>query len=303
MSELAFAGAVELGLIFGFVALGIFISFRVLDFPDLTVDGSFPLGAACTAAALVSGWHPVAATALSIGAGLIAGLCTGMLALRFKILGLLAGILTMTALYSINLRIMGGPNTALLNLPTVFSLATLFQDLGPWSTVSLLSILMFLTLVLLWAFLSTDAGLGMRATGANARMARAQGVDTTRMTYVGLMMSNGLIALGGSLFAQANGFADVTSGIGTIVIGLASVILGETLHRSRLIAVAVVATVAGSILYRLAVQFALSSDSIGLRPSDLSLITATLVAVTMVLSRVKGTRASLRGLLGIRGAT
>lgn len=287
MTEVAFAGAIELGLVFGFVALGIFISFRILNFPDLTADGSLPLGAAVAATAISSGWNPIMATATATVAGAIAGLTTGVLSLRFKILGLLAGILTMTALFSINLRIMGKPNIALLGEATVFSWLQAGPIPYPWSTVTLLAALTAVICLLLWWFLCTDFGLAMRATGVNARMASANGVNTHLTTYVGLAMSNALIALSGALFAQSNAFADVTIGIGTIVVGLASVILGETLHRSRSLLLAVLATVIGSLLYRLAVQFALSSGAIGLRPSDLSLITAALVAVAMVLPQLR----------------
>jgi len=287
MTEVAFAGAIELGLVFGFVALGIFISFRVLNFPDLTADGSFPLGAAVAATGIASGYNPSVATVVAVVAGAVAGLTTGVLSLRFKILGLLAGILTMTALFSINLRVMGKPNIALLGQATVFTWMQSSPIPYPWGTVALLAALTAIACLALWWFLCTDFGLAMRATGVNARMARANGVNTDLTTYVGLAMSNALIALSGALFAQANAFADVTIGIGTIVVGLASVILGETLHHNRTLLLAVFATIIGSLLYRLAVQLALSSDAIGLRPSDLSLITAVLVAVAMVLPQVR----------------
>jgi len=287
VSEIAFAGAVEVGLIFSFVALGVFLSFRVLDFPDLTTDGSFPLGAAVCATLITSGCNPWIATAVAMAGGMAAGLLTGLMTLRFRILGLLAGILTMTALYSINLRVMGRPNIALLNEPVIFSVGEHMGMPYPWTNTAVLAMLVCVAVAGLAWFLATDVGLAMRATGVNARMARAQGVNTAAMTYLGLALSNGLIAVGGALFAQANGFADVTSGIGTIVVGLASVILGEKFIRSRRMAALLFGTVLGSVAYRVAVQAALSGDGAGLRPSDLSLITAVMVAVAMVVPHVR----------------
>lgn len=286
MNSIAVAGAVEVGLIFGFVALGVFLSFRILDFPDLTADGSFPLGSAVVATAIVGGVDPWVATAMATAAGAAAGVLTATLALRFRILGLLAGILTMTALYSINLRIMGKPNIALLNQGTVFDLGVAWGVPYPWANVATNLLLVAMGVAVLGYFLSTEVGLGLRATGANPRMARAQGVCTGCMTSLGLAISNAMVALGGALFAQANGFADVTSGIGTIVIGLASLILGEAFTQRRWVPLLLVASVAGSVVYRLAVQVALGLDGLGLQASDLSLITSILVAGALVLPRL-----------------
>lgn len=287
MSLLSFVGSLELGLVYGFVALGVYLSFRVLDFPDLTTDGSFPLGAAVSAAAITSGINPWLSIAMSASAGICAGLATAALTLRFKILGLLSGILTMTALYSINIRVMGRPNLALLNERTVFDTG-LALGLNPlWSNVIVLLILIVFVVGALGWFLATETGLGMRATGVNPRMARANGVHTSAQIYTGLAISHALIACGGALFAQLNGFADVTGGIGTIVVGLASVILGETFLRTRSARSLLAAAVLGSIVYRIAVQLALSADAVGLKPSDLSLLTALLVAVAMVLPQLK----------------
>jgi putative ABC transport system permease protein len=294
MNLVAFLGAIEIGLVFGLVALGVFLSFRVLSFPDLTVDGSFPLGAAVTAALIVGGVNPYLATALAVFAGAFAGLVTAGLNLRFGILHLLASILTMIALYSINLRIMGRPNVALLGEPT---LLTPFQGLG-LANLYLRPLMAGLTLALVAGlvarFLASDYGLAMRATGSNPRMARAQGVDTTRATYVGMALSNGLVALAGALFAQMNGFADVTIGTGTIVVGLASVIVGEAIFGARSIAVWIAACIAGSVIYRLAVALALNAGFLGLTASDLNLVTALLVAVALILP---GARNPLRALL------
>jgi putative ABC transport system permease protein len=294
MNIVAFLGAIEIGLVFGLVALGVFLSFRVLSFPDLTVDGSFPLGAAVTATLIVNGIDPYVATAVAIIAGALAGLLTAFLNLRFGILHLLASILTMIALYSINLRIMGRPNVAILNEPTVLSP---FQALGLANMhvkPLFAGVVIVAAGVLLARFLLSDYGLAMRATGANPRMARAQGVNTTRTTYVGMAISNALVAFAGALFAQINGFADVTMGTGTIVVGLAAVIVGEAIFGSRSVIVWIVGCIAGSIIYRIAVALALNAGFLGLNASDLNLVTAVLVAVALILP---GARNPLRSLL------
>jgi len=287
LSQIAFWGAVELGLVYAFIAVGVFLAFRVLDFPDLTVDGSFPLGAAVTAVLIIAGVNPWLAAAVAMAAGAAAGLVTALLNVRFRILNLLASILTMIGLFSINLRIMGRPNVALINAETMLSP---FYGLGLrdfYVRPLFVGILVVVAVVLVWRFLESDAGLAMRATGANARMARAQGVETSRQIYLGMALSNALVAMGGALFAQTNGFADVTSGVGTIVVGLAAVIIGETLLGARGILIALVGCVFGSILYRIAIQLALSSDVLGLRASDLNLVTAALVTVALVLPRLR----------------
>src|SRR5262245_20754386 len=283
MNLVAFVGAIEIGLVFGLVALGVFLSFRVLNFPDLTVDGSFPLGAAVTATLIVNGFDPYLATAVAIIAGALAGLLTAFLNLRFGILHLLASILTMIALYSINLRIMGRPNVAILNEPTVLSP---FQGLGlinMYVKPLFAGVVILVTGALLVRFLLSDYGLASRAHGANPRMARAQGVNTIRTTHVGMAISNALVALAGALFAQINGFADVTMGTGTIVVGLAAVIVGEAIFGSRSVIVWIVGCIAGSIIYRIAVALALHAGFLGLNASDLNLVTAVLVAVALIL--------------------
>jgi putative tryptophan/tyrosine transport system permease protein len=295
VNQVALFGALELGLVYGLVALGVFLSFRVLNFPDLTVDGSFPLGAAVAASAIVAGIDPYLATLLAILAGALAGLVTALLNVRFKILHLLASILTMIALFSINLRIMGRPNIALLGEPTVL---TPFEGLGVRGmllTPALVGVALVIVMALLTRFLASDYGLAMRATGANPRMARAQGIATGRAICVGMALSNALVALAGALFAQTNGFADITIGTGTIVVGLAAVIIGETLLPARRIGVVVVAAVLGSILYRLAIALALNAHVLGLQASDLNLVTAALVGLALILP---GARNPLRALLG-----
>ena len=287
MSVIAFWGAVELGLVYAFVAIGVYLAFRVLDFPDLTVDGSFPLGAAVTAVLIIAGVNPWLAAFVAMLAGAAAGLVTAMLNVRFRILNLLASILTMIALFSVNLRVMGKPNVALINAETMLS-PFFGHGLRDFYVRPLfVGVLVAVAVVLVWRFLESDAGLSMRATGANARMARAQGVDTNRQIYAGIALSNALVALGGGLFAQTNGFADVTSGVGTIVVGLAAVIIGETLFGARGILMALIGCVLGSILYRIAIQLALSSDVLGLQASDLNFVTALLVTVALVLPRLR----------------
>ncbi len=293
MNIVAFFGAIEIGLMFGLVALGVFLSFRVLNFPDLTVDGSFPLGAAVAATLIVNGVDPFIATACAPVAGAAAGLVTAWLNLRFGILHLLASILTMIGLYSINLRIMGKPNVALINDPTIL---TPFEGLGLanlYLRPVAAGVVATLAVLLVARFLASDYGLAMRATGANPRMARAQGIDTTRSTYVGMALSNALVALAGALFAQFNGFADVTIGTGTIVVGLAAVIVGEAIVGTRTVWLWIVGCIAGSVLYRIAVALALNADFLGLSASDLNLVTAVLVALALILP---GARNPLRTL-------
>ncbi|HWA41665.1 MAG TPA: ABC transporter permease [Hypericibacter adhaerens] len=299
MSHVALLGAIEIGLLFGLVGIGVFLSFRVLNFPDLTVDGSFPLGAAVAGTIIVAGGNAYLATALAILAGALAGLVTAALNLRFRILHLLASILTMIALYSINLRIMGKPNLAILNEATVL---TPFQGLG-LSNLYLrplyAGVVTLIVAFLLIRFLASDMGLAMRATGANPRMARAQGIDTSRMTYLGMALSNGLVALAGALFAQMNGFADVALGTGTIVVGLAAVIIGEAILGMRSIRLWVLGCVLGSVIYRIAVAAALNSSALGLNASDLNLVTAVLVAVALTLP---GAKNPIRALLARKGS-
>ena len=277
MNAVAFWGAVETGLLYGFLSLGVYLSFRVLKFPDLTVDGSFPLGAAVAATFITQGLPPPLATALAALAGGLAGLCTAVLSVQLKILNLLASILTMIALYSINLRIMGRPNLPLLNQPTVFS----GLEAVPVWLVLLLGL--GLTKLALDVFLGSELGLAMRATGMNPMMASAQGIDTDRLILLGMALSNGLAAVAGALFAQVNGFADVTLGVGTVVAGLATVILGEAVFPSGTVRLATLAVVAGSVVYRVAIALALNADFLGFRAQDLNLVTAILVVLALVL--------------------
>ena len=287
MTLFSFLGAIEIGLIFALVALGVFISFRLLRFPDLTVDGSFPLGAAVCAVMITGGYSPFLATIGATLAGAVAGLITGWLNVKLKIMDLLASILMMIALYSINLRIMGGPNVPLINDPT------LFNQLQPagiedyvFRPLLMCVIVVLAKLAMDWFFL-TERGLAIRATGTNARMARAQGVNTGGMILLGMAVSNALVGLAGALFAQTQGGADSSMGIGTIVIGLAAVIVGESILPSRKIIWCTLAVVVGAIVYRFFIALALNVDFIGLKAQDLNLVTALLVTIALVIPQLK----------------
>ncbi len=293
MSSFAFFGALEYGLIYGLVGLGVFITFRLLEFPDLTVEGSFPLGAAVAASWIVSGGDPWSGLALGALAGAVAGLATAFLAVRCGIIHIVASILTMIALFSINIRIMGRPNIALLGVDTIMDF---FPGSGEeiFLRTAACAAVVVPCAALLIRFLLSDAGLAFRATGANPRMMRTLGVDTRIHIYGGLALSNALVGLAGGLFAQIAGFADVTSGVGTIVFGLAAVILGEALAPGRSMLVLVCACIIGSLAYRLFVAFALSAGVFGLQASDLNLVTAALVAVALMAPRLRRMRLRTR---------
>ncbi|WP_296653519.1 ABC transporter permease [Paraburkholderia sp.] len=283
MSLYSLLGALEIGLIFSLVALGVLISFRILNFPDLTVDGSFPLGGAVAATLIAAGHDPFLATAGAMIAGALAGFVTGWLNVRLKIMDLLASILMMIALYSVNLRVMGAPNVPLISESTVFT-----QIQPAWLPDYMLRPLALFVVVVVakfgvdW-FFSSQYGLALRATGANPRMARAQGIATGRATLAGMALSNALVALAGALFAQSQGGSDISMGIGTIVIGLAAVIIGESILPARRLALTTLAAVLGAILYRFFIALALNSDFIGLKAQDLNLVTAVLVTIALVL--------------------
>ena len=287
MSLVAFLGAIEVGLIYGLVAYGVFLSFRVLKFPDLTVDGSFPLGAAISAILIINKVDPFVATALAFVGGAIAGAITAFLTVKLKILNLLASILVMVALYSVNLRIMGRPNIALLQENTIFTYfeTSLLSNIYLYPII--FAVILFIFFLLLKFFLSSQIGLALRASGQNEKMANAQGINTKLMVILGLALSNALVALSGSLLAQSQGIADVNLGVGVIVIGLASVIGGESIITPRTMVLALIAAVVGSVLYRLAIAMALNADFIGFKAQDLNLITAILVTVAILIPRAK----------------
>lgn len=289
MSLIAFLGALESGLIYAIMALGVLISFRILDFPDLTADGSFPLGGAVAGVAIVAGFNPWVACLFGMGAGMMAGVVTAWLNVKIGILHLLAGILVMTALYSINLRIMGAPNLSLLGEPTVFA-PFISGDNGMWVRVLVAGAVVVAVKLFLDWFFGTETGLGMRATGSNPKMAQAQGINTPFMIILGMAISNGLIALSGALFVQTQGGADVSVGIGTIVVGLAAVIIGETVLSTKKIFLITLSVIIGAVLYKLFIQIALSSQtlrSIGFGPQDLNLVTALLVAIALILPKFR----------------
>ncbi|UXZ04370.1 ABC transporter permease [Moraxella nasicaprae] len=287
MNLIGLAAALESGLIYALMALGVLISFRILDFPDLTADGSFPLGGAVTAVSIVAGINPWFACIFGMMAGMMAGVITAWLHIKLGVLQLLAGILTMTALWSVNLRIMNSPNISLLGQPTIFQTMT---DFGVWGNVILLAMIVLVVKLILDWFFGTQMGLSMRATGSNAKMAQAQGINTGRMTIVGMAISNGLVALAGSLFVQTQAFSDVSIGIGTIVIGLVAVIMGEAIISAKRIFWLTLSVILGSVLYRFFIQLALSSDvlrDIGFKSQDLNLVTAVLVVILLVVSAQK----------------
>jgi putative ABC transport system permease protein len=268
------------GLVFGFVAIGVYLTFRVLGFPDLTVDGSFTLGAAITAVLIVKGVNPFLATLAAFGVGLCAGLATSLLNTKLRIPALLAGILVMVALYSINLRIMGGANVSLLREVTIFDQVSELLGVGARIARSLIvaGVLAVVVFFILNWFLRTEIGLALRATGDNEQMVRGFGVNTDMTTILGVSIANGLVALGGAVVAQGQGFADVGMGIGMIVMGLASVIIGEALFRPKGVARLLLAVFGGTFVYRLFISIALR---LGMAPSDLKLITAILVIIAL----------------------
>lgn len=275
-------GALEVGLIYGVMALGVFLTFRMLNFPDLTVDGSFTTGAATAAIGIMNGWHPILATLAGFGTGFIAGTITGLLHTKGRIDGLLAGILTMIALWSINLRIMDGANVPLLRQETLFTPLREAGLLGNWvGVLALLAAVSVLGVVVMW-FLSTDLGLSIRATGDNGPMVASFGVSTDFTKTLTLALSNGFVGMCGALIAQYQGFADISMGIGLILVGLASVIMGQAVFGQRFLWLAVYAVIIGSVLYRLIIFAALR---VGLDPNDMKAITALLVIVALLVPR------------------
>jgi len=295
-------GAIATGLCFSFVALGVYLSFRVLNYPDLTIDGSLPLGAAISARMIIAGYDPFLTLPVAIFGGLLAGAVTGLIATRLRIHSLLASILTTTALFSVNLRVMGRSNIPLLNEGTIFQPFTdgfrAFLQGAAGETVAsssknLLVIVMvgLLVLIVKWIFdwfMHTEVGLAMRAAGDNPQMIRAIGVNTDWMFILGLALSNGMVALSGALFAQFQGFADVNMGLGLIIAGLAAVILGETLFRPKRVTTASLAVIGGMIVYRIVIAAALSvaiplpgGESFRVEAQDVKLATAALVLIAL----------------------
>ncbi|ONG40260.1 ABC transporter permease [Enhydrobacter sp. H5] len=289
MSLLALFGALESGLIYALVALGVYISFRVLDFPDLTADGSFPLGGAVAGVAIIADVNPWLACIFGMLAGGVAGLVTAWLHVKLGILQLLSSILVMVALYAVNLRIMQAPNLALLGEPTIFD-ELVTDNNGYWMRCVVIGGVVIAAKFFLDWFFSTEMGLAMRATGSNLRMSQAQGIATSRSILLGMAISNGLIALAGAIFVQTQGGADISIGVGTIVIGLAAVIIGETIIPAKKMLWITLSAIVGAILYKFFIQIALSNDTlraIGFGPQDVNLVTALLVVVALILPKIK----------------
>lgn len=268
--------AIELGLIFSILSLGVYISFRVLNVPDLTVDGSFATGCAVCAVMTIAG-HPYLGLLLAFVAGGLCGMVTAFLQTKMHMQPLLAGILTMVALYSINLRIMSGaPNISLFSTNTLFMLID-----------SELLILLIFSLVIgfvLFGFFKTNLGLMLRATGDNEVMVRSSSINVDRMKFIGMALSNGIVALSGALLAQYQNFADITSGTGMMVLGLAGIIIGEAILRKRTIGFGIASAIIGTCIYRLLYQFALQ---FGIPATDMNLMSAILVAITISLPYLK----------------
>lgn len=276
--------AIGQGMLWALLGVGLYLTFRILNFADMTVEGTFPLGAAVAATAIVHGVAPWLATLLAFGAGMLAGLVTGFLYTKCKIPILLAGILTMTAIYSINLRIMGQSNLSLLGRRTVFSVSWLTHLPRYFDSVFLGLIVIALVTALLIFFLATDYGQAFIAAGDNPVMAKSLGIFPDKMITVGLMLSNGLVALGGALIAQNNGYADINMGIGTIVIALASIIIGEVAFGNLTLSQRLVSISIGSIIYRLLLLGVLQ---LGFSPNDLNLISSIVLAACMFLPQLE----------------
>lgn len=277
------------GLVFGLITMGIYITFRVLAFPDLSVDGTFPLGGAIAAILIVNGTNPFLATLAAFGGGLCAGLLTGLLNTKLRISALLSGILVMVGLYSVNLRIMGGANIPLLRELTSFDLMSRFLSLDgiPLSVIFVGIVALVFFIILNW-FLRTEVGLALRASGDNEQMVRSLGSDTDKNILLGCSISNGLVSLAGALVAQNQGFSDVSMGIGMIVMGLAALIVGEVLFHPKGIAAILLASVGGTFAYRLFINLAIR---LGMPPGDLKLITVILVIIALgipyILKRIR----------------
>ena len=283
MSDLIISTVAQ-GLLWAVLAMGVFITFRILNIADLSVEGSFPLGGAVAAVLLAEKYNPATAIVVAGLAGMLAGAMSGLLHTKLKIPALMSGILTMIALYSVILRVMGKANLSLLNTDTVFT-SMEFLNLSPNMTTFVVGLFIAVAIPLwMYWFFGTEIGMAVRATGNNPQMIRAMGVNTDDMFLLGLVLSNGLVAVSGAFVAQDNGFADVGMGAGTIVIGLASVIIGEVVFGSRNFKNSLISGVLGSILYRIVIAVVLY---LGMPPNDLKLFTAILVAIALSLPLVK----------------
>lgn len=285
MADLAFSTVAQ-GLMWSILAIGVFLSFRVLDVPDMTCEGSFPLGGAIAASMIAAGASPWLAITAGAFGGLLAGIVTGILYTKLKIPAILAGILTMIALYSVNLHVMGKANISLLRVDTIFSTtASLLHVSNSVAAFLVPAVLLFLCSAFIYWFFGTELGMCIRATGYNTQMVRAQGVNTDTMIIIGLFISNALIGLCGAVVAQNNGFADVGMGIGTIIIGLASVIIGEVILGVDSFSASLAAVILGSVIYRVVIAVVLY---MGMPPNDLKLFTAIIVVLALAAPMIKG---------------
>jgi putative ABC transport system permease protein len=288
--------SLEQGLAYALVALGIALTFRVLSFPDLTVDGSFPLGGAVAARLIFDGIDPVTSTLIAMAVGFTAGCLTGIFATKFKINSLLAGILMMTILYSVNLRIMGRANIPLLNRSTLFTPMESLDISRDLPVIIFFLIIAVVCKLAIDVFLHTEYGLALRATGDNEQMIRALGVNTDTATIFGLGLSNAMVALAGALIAQDQGFSDVGMGIGMIVAGLASIIIGEALFKPTTVVRLTSAALIGSVVYRFIIALGMR---LGLAPTDLKLATGLMVVIALAVPAIRGKREKKLKLRGV----
>lgn len=283
---LAIEGAISQGVLWGLMTLGVYITFKILDFADMTVDGSFALGGAVSAIMIVKGVNPWLALVPAMLAGMAAGAVTGILHTKVKIPGILAGILTMIALYSINIRVMGQANTSLLGEETVLTKLGGLLNVSSNNRALIIGVVISIIVVAaLYWFFGTELGSAIRATGNNEYMVRALGTNTDTMKIIGLMLSNALVALSGAFVAQSQGYADVGMGQGTIVIGLASIIIGEVIFGNRFnFAYKLGAVIGGSVIYRIIIAVVLQ---LGMKSTDLKLLTAIIVAIALAIPVIK----------------
>ncbi len=278
MNQLQILSSLEIGLIYALAAIGIYISFRILDFPDLTVDGSFTLGAAVSATLIIHDYSPLLALIIAALSGAVAGSVTGYLNVKWQILSLLASILTMTALYSVNLRIMGKPNITILNENILFICN---------SVIITCLLIVSLVILVLNRFFATEFGLSIRGAGINPMLSLTYGIKVNRVKIIALALSNALVSVSGALFAQSQGFADIAMGNGTIIAGLAAIMIGEALIKSNKIFISLIACMVGSVIYRLVIGLALNASYIGLEASDLNLLTAVIILFSLTLPKLK----------------
>ena len=285
-------GGATLGIMWGIMALGLYLTYRVLKYADMTVDGSLTLGGAISAVCVAGGMNPLLAIFIAMLAGMAAGFVTGILHTKLGIPDLLAGILTQFSLYSINLRIMGKANFGLLNEVTLF---TLIKNMGipsKWAGLIVGLIFVVILIILVYCFFGTEIGCALRATGNNPDMVKAMGGNTKAYIVLGLVVGNGLVAIAGAILAQYQGYADINMGVGTIVIGLAGILIGEVIFSKRSYAHRLTGVIIGSIVYRIIIAFVLrislnSNFIIKITADDMKMITAIIVAVALVAPNLK----------------